>query len=92
MKLTGVIVLSALALQVQTATGLTAQEKALAAYIDAHNTEAEALLERAVNINSGSMNLEGVREVGRLFRAEFDALGFKTEWIDGAAWGRAGRR
>jgi len=90
MKLAGVIVLGALALQVQPAAGLTAQEKALAAYIDAHNTEAEALLERAVNINSGSMNLEGVREVGRLFRTEFDALGFKTEWIDGAAWGRAG--
>src|SRR6185503_13067690 len=23
-------------------------------------------------------------------RREFDALGFKTEWIDGAAWNRAG--
>ena len=90
MKLAGVIVLSALALQVQPAPGLTAREKALAAYIDAHNADAVALLERAVNINSGSMNLEGVREVGRLFRAEFDALGFKTEWIDGSAWGRAG--
>src|SRR6185503_17032066 len=32
----------------------------------------------------------GVREVGALFRREFDALGFKTEWIDGAAWNRAG--
>ena len=90
MKLAGVIVMSALALQAQTTTGLTADEKAIAAYIDAHNTEAVMLLERAVNINSGSMNLEGVREVGRLFRAEFDALGFKTEWIDGAAWERAG--
>ena len=90
MKLAGVIVLGILALQVQSAAGLTAQEKALVAYIDAHRAEAEALLERAVNINSGSMNLEGVRETGRLFRAEFDALGFKTEWIDGTAWGRAG--
>jgi len=25
-----------------------------------------------------------------VMRAEFDALGFKTEWIDGAAWNRAG--
>ena len=43
MKLAGVILLSVLALQVQPAAGLSAQEKALAAYIDAHNTEAEAL-------------------------------------------------
>jgi glutamate carboxypeptidase len=90
MKLDGIVVLSVLAMQVQTTAGLTAQEKALAAFIDAHNAEAVALLERAVNINSGSMNLEGVREVGRLFSAEFDALGFKTEWIDGSAWSRAG--
>jgi glutamate carboxypeptidase len=90
MKLGATIVLGVLVLQAQSATVLTAQEKALVAYIDAHRADAEALLERAVNINSGSMNLEGVREVGRLFRAEFDALGFKTEWIDGAAWGRAG--
>ena len=43
-----------------------------------------------MNINSGSMNFDGVREVGVLFRQEFDALGFETEWIDGASWDRAG--
>ncbi|HXT70387.1 MAG TPA: M20/M25/M40 family metallo-hydrolase [Vicinamibacterales bacterium] len=69
---------------------LSAEEKKLAAFVDANNAEALALLERAVNINSGSMNFAGVREVGALFRREFDALGFKTEWIDGAAWNRAG--
>jgi glutamate carboxypeptidase len=31
-----------------------------------------------------------VRAVAALFRKEFDGLGFTTEWIDGAAWGRAG--
>ena len=31
-----------------------------------------------------------MRAVAALFRKEFDALGFTTEWIDGAAWGRAG--
>jgi glutamate carboxypeptidase len=49
-----------------------------------------ALLERVVNINSGTHNFDGVREVGRLFRAELSALGFTTEWIDGAPWQRAG--
>jgi glutamate carboxypeptidase len=58
--------------------------------IDAGNPAALALLERVVNINSGTMNFAGVRAVGAAFRAEFDALGFKTEWIDGAAWNRAG--
>jgi glutamate carboxypeptidase len=28
--------------------------------------------------------------VGKVFRAELDALGFATQWIDGAAWHRAG--
>jgi glutamate carboxypeptidase len=65
-------------------------EAAIAAYIEAHNDEAIALLERVVNINSGTQNLEGVRQVGAVFRAELDRLGFKTEWVDGAAWQRAG--
>jgi glutamate carboxypeptidase len=58
--------------------------------VDARAAEAIDLLERAVNINSGSMHFDGVREVGVLFRSEFDALGFETEWMDGASWDRAG--
>ncbi len=69
---------------------LTPEERAMAAFIDKENDAAIALLERAVNINSGSLNVEGVRQVGALFRAEFDALGFKTDWVDGAKWNRAG--
>src|SRR4028119_1477964 len=49
-----------------------------------------ALLERAVNINSGTMNLDGVREVGRLFGAQLEAIGFTTRWGGGAAGKRAG--
>ena len=48
------------------------------------------MLERLVNINSGTQNLAGVREVGRVLRAEYDALGFTTRWVDGASFGRAG--
>ncbi len=40
------------------------------------------MLEEAVNINSGTMNHAGVREVGKRYRAEFEALGFSTSWID----------
>jgi glutamate carboxypeptidase len=49
-----------------------------------------ALLERVVNINSGTMNLEGVRHVGTVFDEEFQALGFDTQWVDGEPFGRAG--
>ena len=36
------------------------------------------------------MNFTGVREVGELFAAELETLGFSTEWVDGAPFGRAG--
>lgn len=65
-------------------------ELAIAAYIDTTGDSAEQLLMDSVNINSGTMNFEGVRQVGQLFRAQFDALGFSTRWEDGSAFGRAG--
>ena len=80
----------ALAAAAPQAGPLTAQERALTAFIDASNDTALALLERVVNINSGTMNLAGVREVGAVLRPEFDALGFKTDWVDGSSFQRAG--
>ena len=58
--------------------------------IGARRGAAEALLERAVDVNSGTMNFAGVRAVGAMFRSELDALGFRTRWIDGAPFARAG--
>ncbi len=69
---------------------LSAEERALTAFIDRENPHALALLERIVNINSGTMNLKGVREVGAVLRPEFDATGFRPEWVDGARFERAG--
>ena len=69
---------------------LTPDERAIVAHVDAHNAEALALLERAVNINSGTQNHAGVREVGKVFAAELEALGFTTRWVDGAPFKRAG--
>ena len=73
-----------------TAPSLSATERRVVASIDRHQPESLALLERAVNINSGTMNFEGVRAVAQLFRPEFQSLGFSVRWVDGAAWGRAG--
>jgi len=71
-------------------TPLSTDEQAIVGHVDARYEAAIGLLERIVNINSGTQNLAGVREVGRVLRAEFDALGFETEWVDGAGWQRAG--
>ncbi len=70
--------------------GNTDQTASIVSYVDAHNAEALSLVERIVNINSGTRNVDGVREVGRVLRTELDGLGFRTQWIDGAAWQRAG--
>src|SRR5215831_4161048 len=65
-------------------------EKAIVTAVDAGNANALALLEKVVNINSGTHNFAGVRAVGDVFRKEFDDLGFKTTWVDGAPFKRAG--
>src|SRR5512138_2973981 len=69
---------------------LDATERAITAAVDPRNAEGLALLERIVNINSGTMNFAGVRQVGGILRKELDALGFETRWVDGAAFERAG--
>ena len=72
------------------ATGLTPLERRIAASVERHVPESLALLQRAVDVNSGTLNPAGVRAVGALFQPEFERLGFRTRWVDGAAWGRAG--
>lgn len=68
----------------------TPAERRMAAYVEADRGHGEALLERLVNQNSGTLNLEGVRAVGAMVRPELEALGFTVEWRDMAATGRAG--
>jgi glutamate carboxypeptidase len=73
------------------AQALSPVEQQIVAAIKAHTPESVALLEQAARINSGTLNLPGVRAVGALFRQQFDELGFKTEWIAmPAEMGRAG--
>lgn len=59
----------------------SAEERRIAAQVTAHADDAVAFLRRVVDVNSGTGNLRGVREVGRLFAAELDSLGFTTRWI-----------
>lgn len=61
---------------------LSKAEKKVIAIVDQQNDEAISFLEKIVNINSGTNNLEGVREVGMVFKKELDAMGFDSKWID----------
>jgi len=65
-------------------------EKTIVKSVDKHSQNAIKLLKEAVNINSGTMNFEGVKKVGELFKSELDKLGFKTRLTSGEAYGRAG--
>ena len=85
-----VLMLLALPCAVALAGGLDATEQELVAEIDSRQDQALSLLEAAVNINSGSLNLPGVRAVGELFEKAFEEFGMETEWLDGAAFNRAG--
>ena len=58
--------------------------------VDAEQQRTTDMLQRWVDQNSGTMNLAGVEAMRRMVEPEFLALGFKTEWIDMKAAGRAG--
>ncbi|HLT92798.1 MAG TPA: M20/M25/M40 family metallo-hydrolase [Woeseiaceae bacterium] len=64
------------------AQGLDDTESRMVEWIDARLEDAVALLEETVDIQSGTLNLEGVTAVGAVMRRELDALGFATEWIE----------
>ncbi len=69
---------------------LSKPEQRIAATVDAEYERSVALLERLVNVNSGTMNFAGVKAVSALVRAELAPLGFKLEWKDMTAAGRSG--
>jgi len=64
------------------APALDSTEAAIVEWSLAHNEEAIELLEQLVNINSGSLNQQGVKDVGAVLRKELDELGFETRWVD----------
>ena len=66
-------------------------EKKLVTIVESQRDETIALIEKVVNLRSATQNLAGVREVGKVFQAEFEKIGFKTRWEEmPAAMKRAG--
>ena len=61
---------------------LSRTEKKIVEKVKAMDEAAIDFLEKVVNINSGTMNLDGVRKVGAEFDTAFQAIGFNTEWIE----------
>ncbi|MGH9464728.1 MAG: M20/M25/M40 family metallo-hydrolase [Thermoanaerobaculia bacterium] len=57
-------------------------EQAIVAAVDAQSHELLEQLEALVDVNSGTMNHAGVREVGAFFERELAALGFATRWVE----------
>jgi glutamate carboxypeptidase len=67
-----------------------AVERKLITAVRKSDDKAFKLLEQIVNINSGTLNTEGVRQVADVVTPHFEALGFSVRWEDGAGYGRAG--
>ena len=60
---------------------LSAPEKKAIAYINSNMSKALQLLIESVNINSGTLNIAGVKKVGDLYAQELKKLGFTIEWV-----------
>ncbi|MCK5400479.1 MAG: M20/M25/M40 family metallo-hydrolase [Flavobacteriaceae bacterium] len=65
-------------------------EKKILKTVAANNSEAITFLKKVVNINSGTMNHEGVKKVGEVFGKAFEDIGFKTNWYDMSQVNRSG--
>lgn len=85
-----ILILSVLFISSLTFAQKGKMEKKIIKSVDQHVDTSIDLLKKAVNINSGTMNFDGVKKVGELFKAELDQLGFHTELTSGEAYGRAG--
>ena len=79
-----------LAIAPAAAAKLSPAETKMAKTVDAEQARSLALLEKLVNQNSGSLNLQGVEKVGQMMRAELEPLGFRVEWKPMTDTGRAG--
>jgi glutamate carboxypeptidase len=69
---------------------LTPLQRKIVAAVDADAQDSLALLERIVNINSGTLNPEGVKRVADVLRPRFEELGFACRFIPMEQVHRAG--
>lgn len=60
---------------------LSKEEKLIIQKIDQQLPQTLQFLEEIVNINSGTLNIEGVKQVGKKLGAEFEKAGFTSTWV-----------
>lgn len=80
--LTTVLLVLILPIHTSRAQRLNRTEKKIVEKVKSLDQASIAFLEKVVNINSGTMNLAGVKAVGKEFDAAFKAIQFNTEWIE----------
>ncbi|MCC9168591.1 M20/M25/M40 family metallo-hydrolase [Pontibacter harenae] len=61
---------------------LSKQETQIIKNVEKNSPEAIHFLEETVNINSGTLNVAGVKKAGALYKKMLDEMGFTTTWID----------
>jgi len=64
------------------AAPLSVVEKQISEYITQQKDEQLSLLEKLVNINSGTTNISGIHQTGELLRVQLEKIGFKTRWVE----------
>lgn len=57
-------------------------ERKIVDYIDKNNSAAISMIEKAVNIESPTEDISGVKAVGLLFSKELEALGLTAKWLN----------
>ncbi len=74
---------SCLALAASPAQGqqLSPAEHTIVSAVDSENAASIAFLEKLVDVNSGTLNTAGVRQVADMLKPQFEALGFNVRWV-----------
>src|ERR1700722_13693123 len=80
-KAFSVVTLIALAAGLRANAQLSPPEQTMVATADKENAESISFLEQLVNVNSGTMNPEGVHKVADMLSPRCRALGFQVRWV-----------
>ncbi|MHB1313650.1 MAG: M20/M25/M40 family metallo-hydrolase [Gemmatimonadaceae bacterium] len=81
-KLSSALIALALPALLGAQATLDKTERQLRVEIAKRRDDQVAYLERLVNIPSGSLNVQGVREVGAVMMRTLDSLGFQSTWAE----------
>jgi glutamate carboxypeptidase len=79
--LLSLLALSVFQISIAVAQGLSKTEKKVVDHIQSTTSEAIDLLKESTNINSGSLNIDGVKKVGAIYARELEKAGFTCTWV-----------